>query len=148
MGEILKILSVFFTCALVFGKIGMPAAVLIFKFNFLKVFLVSSGGGIFGVIFFTYLSASILKWYHKLRVKRGRIHRSKIFTRSNRRIIMIKQRFGLLGIAIITPPILSPPLGCFLAERFFKNKRKIILYLSISTMVWSVAIYFLMYMFH
>lgn len=148
MAELLKILSVFITCALVFGKIGMPAAVLLFKFNFMKVFLVSSAGGITGVVVFTYLSASFLKWYHQLRVKNGRIHRKRIFTKFNRRVIMVKQRFGLVGIALITPPLLSPPLGAFLAERFFRDKRKVIVYLSISTMIWSVAIYSIMYLFH
>ncbi len=141
MTEFLKILSVFVTCALAFGKIGMPTAIVVFKYNFLKIFLVSIAGGITGNILFTNLSAQLLKWIHNYRVKRNKIHSKKIFTTFNRRIIRIKQRFGLFGIAAITPLILSTPLGAFLAERFFKNKKKIILYLSISTIFWSLTLY-------
>lgn len=141
MAELLKIVSTFLACAVAFGKVGMPMAVVLFKFNFLKVFLVSTSGGIAGSIFFTNLSAVILKKYHQFRVKKGRIHRGKIFTKSNRRIIKVKQKFGLAGIAFLTPMLLSYPIGALLADRFFKNKKKIVLYLSIATIFWSVTIY-------
>ena len=38
--------------------------------------------------------------------------KKKVFTTANRRIIKVKQRFGLAGIAFITP-IISQPIGAF-----------------------------------
>jgi hypothetical protein len=147
MAEFLKILSVFFTCLFFFGKLGVPTAVVLFKYNFWKVMLVSIAGGVSGNIIFTNLSAGIIKWRHNFRLKRGKIHRKKIFTRFNRRIIKIKQRFGLAGIAFITPMI-GMPVGALLAERFFKDKKRVIFYLSISVVFWALTIYLFLLMFH
>jgi hypothetical protein len=148
MAEFLKILSVFVTCALAFGKIGMPTAVMVFKFNFLKVMVVGCGGGIAGNILFTYLSAAIIQGIHRFRVKRNLIHKKKIFTKFNRRIIRIKNKFGLAGIAFITPMFLSTPVGAFLAERFYKSKKRVIVYLSVSVVFWALLLYFILYFFH
>jgi hypothetical protein len=147
MEEFLKILSVFITCIFVFVKLGVPTAVVLFKYNFIKVMLVTWSGGITSSIMFTYLSATIIKWIHKYRVKKGKIHKRVIFKKSNRRIIKIKQRFGLAGIAFFTP-LISMPIGAFVAEKFYRDKRKVILYLSVSVIFWSITVYLLLYLFH
>jgi hypothetical protein len=147
MAELVKIFSVFITCTFFFVKLGMPTAVIVFKYNFIKVILVSCAGGITGNIIFTHLSASILKWTHAYKLKRNKDHKKIIFSKSTRRIIRIKNRFGLAGIAFITP-LISQPIGAFFAEKFFKDKKKVILYLSVSVVFWSVAIYFILYLFH
>ena len=116
--------------------------------NFIQVILVSCSGGIAGNIMFTYLSAAILRGIHNFRVKRGLIHRRKVFTTFNRRIIKIKNKFGLAGIAFITPIFLSTPIGAFLAERFFRDKKKIIIYLSGATIFWAFALYFILLFFY
>lgn len=147
MTQLLKILGVFFTCTVLFCKAGVPTALVVFKDDFITFFIVCTAGGIAGNIVFVNLSAAIIKWIHNYRVKRGLIHKKPIFTPFNRRITRIKQRFGLFGIAAITPLVLSTPLGAFLAERFFKNKKKIILYLSVSVIFWELVFYFLVSLF-
>lgn len=142
MTTIFKILGVYLTCTVLFCKAGVPTALVLFKDDFLTYFLVCTLGGITGNVVFTHLSAALLKMVHAYRAKRHLIHKKPIFTPFNRRVIKIKQRFGLFGIAAITPLILSTPLGAFLAERFFKNKRKIILYLSLSVVFWELVFYF------
>lgn len=62
-------------------------------------------------------------------------------------MIRIKQRFGLAGIAAITP-LISQPIGAFFAEKFFKDKKKVVLYLSVSLIVWAIGLYFILYLFH
>ena len=148
MGTLLKILSVFVASAIFFGKVGMPSAMVLFNYHFLKVFLVTVSGGIFGNIFFTYLSAMLLKKWHAFRIKRGYIHKRKIFTKANRRIIRVKKRFGLTGIALLTPILFSIPLGALIAEKFYKDKKEIIIYLSGAVVFWNVVVYFLIRFFH
>lgn len=109
--------------------------------------LIACGGGIVGNIVFTYLSAAILKAWHNYRAKRGLIHKRKIFTPFNRRIIRVRARFGLAGIAFITPILLSTPIGALIAERFYKDKKKIIVYLSGATLFWGLTLYLLLYFF-
>jgi len=123
----------------------MPTAVVVFKYNFIKVILVAGSGGIFGNIIFTNLSAAILRWIENYREKRN-IHK-KVFTKTTRRMIRIKQRFGLAGIAAITP-LISQPIGAFFAEKFFKDKKKVILYLSVSVIIWAIGLYCILYLFH
>lgn len=148
MAEFFKIFTVILFCSLFFSKLGMPAACILFKFNMTKVIIVSCIGGIGGSIFYVYLFAAIIKWWDKRRQLKSGGKKKIIFTKANRRIIKIKHRFGLLGISILTPFILSIPLGAFLAERFYKNKPKVIFYLSICTVLWSFTLYFIYYMFY
>ncbi len=127
---------------------GMPAACLLFNFNFIEVFIVSCIGGIGGTIFYVYLFGAITKWWENFRLKRFGPSKKKIFTKSTRRIIKIKNRFGLIGISILTPVLLSIPLGAYLGERFYKDKRKVIVYISICTMAWSVIFYLIYFSFY
>ena len=148
MGNFLKILSVFLSSATFFGKVGMPSAVILFEFDFLKVFAVTVSGGFFGNVLFTFLSAALIKWWNNFKDKRFGAKKVKHFTKSNRRIIRIKHRFGLAGIAALTPILFSIPLGAFLAERFYKDKSKVITYLTISVVLWNLILYFVYYFFY
>jgi hypothetical protein len=143
MTDILKLLSTFLMCSIFFGKVGVPASILYFEYNFVKFFFFSMTAAITGNIAFTYLSERIIKAIHAYRVRRHTIHTKRIFTRTTRRIIRVKNKFGLGGIAFIAPMFLSIPLGTFVAERFFRNKKKIILYFTVSEIFWALLLYFL-----
>ena len=43
---------------------------------------------------------------------------------------------------------LSIPIGAFLAERFYKDKKKVIIYLSISAISWCFVLYFIYLFFY
>jgi hypothetical protein len=148
MAEVLKVGTVILFCSLFFSKLGMPAAVILFKFNFVKVFAASCAGGIGGTIFYTYLSAAIINWWNDYKHRKLAWKKKSVFSKRNRRIIKIKNKFGLTGIAILTPVLLSIPLGAFLGERFYKDKRKVILSISVWVVIWSVAFYFIYYFFY
>lgn len=147
MNEFLKILSVFITCIIFYGKAGIPAAVALFKFSFWKVMLMAVSSAIVGSALFTYMSSTLIKWRHNFRLKHGKIHNKKIFTKFNRRIIRIKHRFGLIGIAVITP-FVGIPIGAYIAERFYKDKKRVITYLSTASIIWAIIFYFLLYFFY
>ena len=147
--EIWKFISAALACTISLSKIGIPTVIAIYKSNYLLALLSSCTGAIFGSIIFTYLFAGILKWWESL--KEGLFstkHPKKIFTKFNRRVIRIKHSFGLTGIAILTPIFLSIPIGAFLAERFYKDKKKVIFYLSISAIAWCFLLYFIYLFFY
>jgi hypothetical protein len=60
----------------------------------------------------------------------------------------VKNKLGLFGIALLSPVLLSIPLGAFLGEKFFKNKSKVILYLNASILFWFLVLYILMKFFY
>ena len=128
-----------------------PLAVMQFRFSFHETILWTNVGGILGIYFFAFLSEKLIAWWTRtFRKKRPafgyRNPEKKIFTRKNRRIIRIKQRYGLFGIAITTPFLLSIPVGTFLVVRYYRTRKIKFTYLIVSNMVWSV-IYTVFYMF-
>ena len=131
-----------------------PLAVYEFRFSFFETVLWLNVGGILGVYFFGYLSDGALRLWNKLFRNRLRNLKSsykkkknkKVFTRRKRRIVHIKQRYGLTGIVITTPVLLSIPVGVFLVVRYYRLNRLKFLYLVASNIIWSI-IYTVFYMF-
>ena len=64
----------------------------------------------------------------------------RVFTPRTRRIVRIWRRYGLTGLAALTPILFSIPLGIFFMVRFEKNKRKILLYMFVSILSWSLIL--------
>ncbi len=143
--EISELISVFLLCSVKFGIGGMPMAVFLYHLNFWTAFIVCNAGGITGVIVFTYFLAVIKKWFSHLmrRFKKETHHTKKKFTFTNKLVVRVKQRFGLLGIAVLTPSFLSIPLGIFLSLHFFKkHKVRILIYHSVSIIIWELILFF------
>ncbi len=147
--EIWKFISAALACTISLSKIGIPSVIAIYKSNYTMALLSSCTGAVLGSVLFTFLFSGILKWWEKLKHKYFATHQhTKIFTKANRRIIRIKHRFGLTGIAILTPIFLSIPIGAFLADRFYKDKKKVILYLTVSAIGWCFILYFVYLFFY
>ncbi|MDX2430571.1 MAG: hypothetical protein QNK35_06545 [Bacteroides sp.] len=128
-----------------------PLAVIQFNFSFVETILWTNVGGIIGIYFFAYLSDKLMVWWRRTFRKRRKSReqgykRKKIFTKRNRRIVRIKQRYGLIGIALITPLLLSIPVGTFLMVRYYQRNRFKFISLIASNILWSV-IYTLFYLF-
>jgi uncharacterized membrane protein len=128
------------TVKFVFG--GVPVA-LGLGFSFFETVVVTTLGGFTGVIIFVTLSDSIIKRVKSRKLKKEqeaiKTARKKIFSRKNRFIIHVKHRFGLFGIAALTPLLFSIPVGCFLATRYFKDKQRILIYMFTSILFWSIS---------
>src|SRR5438067_88197 len=137
-GEWSKIISAFIACAIKPGLVGLPTTVFAFHFSFLKTLLIGGSAGICGSFVFGFLSDEMIRLYHWVLCKYFPKHDKRKFTKGNRRIIKIKHYFGITGIAVLAPLIMSIPLGSFLAIRFFGHRNKTILYMSISSVCWTV----------
>jgi hypothetical protein len=92
-----------------------------------------------------------MAWWKRLfRKQRARVRAAvrekKVFTKRNRRIIRIKQQYGLVGIAFTTPLLLSIPVGTFLVVRYYRTSKTKFSYLIASNLFWSV-IYTAFYLF-
>ena len=117
-----------------------------FGFPFLKNFLWTSVGGCLGVLVFYALSERLtersrLRWLRKRleRAAAGGVN-ARIFTKRNRRIIRIKHISGYLGVAALTPLVLTIPLGSILAARFFHHDRRTIPALLGSVVLQAMAV--------
>lgn len=72
----------------------------------------------------------------------------KIFTRRNRRMVQIWRKYGLIGLAVLTPVLFSIPIGTFFMTRLEKNKKRIIFYMFISVTCWSILLTSIFEIFH
>jgi len=72
----------------------------------------------------------------------------KVFTKRNRRLVTIFRKYGLFGIAFLTPVILSIPIGTIIANSLEPKKRKIFLFMFISILFWSTLMVSLFEIFH
>jgi hypothetical protein len=63
-----------------------------------------------------------------------------IFTRRNRMIVRLKNNYGLWGIVITTPVLLSIPVGAFLASHYFPRNKRMVLYMLASIFAWGILL--------
>lgn len=131
-----------------------PALAFGMGLNFIQTWLSTTAGGIVGVVAFFFLSKWLLQLYSrhffyyslKIRVKIYNLLNvtmpqfipARKFTKRNRIIIKIVKKFGMAGIVILTPVLLSIPLGTFIATRYYSANRFLLVYLCISVLFWSL----------
>jgi hypothetical protein len=138
--EILKAVPVYFSSMLkfIFGPLGGFAAGL----ELVTTILVTVAGMMTVVFSFTYAGTWLReKVIHRFFGKR------KIFSQNSRKFVRIWKKYGLVGVALLTPVLLTPIGGTLLAVSSGSPKEKIIIFMFVSASVWSillsVAVYFL-----
>jgi len=137
-----EIISVFIACALKPGVVGLPLATAL-NFSFWWTLLICGGAGVCGSFVFGYLSEEVvILWRKGLDKFFPNRKPPKKFTRTSRFLVRVKKYFGIIGIAIISPLFLSIPLGSFVAIRFFGDRHRTVLYMSITSVAWTVILYF------
>ena len=148
------------------------------EYNFYFTIFYSILGGMIGVVFFSYLSDLIFKIWdyikHSFRktfsnknntfstpvadvdgkiiinysyIETGK-SKKKVFNPRNRRLVRIWSEWGILGIAFITPVLLSIPLGTIITTRLVHSKKKVFIYMFCSILFWSVLITSIFELYH
>jgi len=134
--HILEAISVFFMSFVKFF-LAIPLA-FTFDFSFWQTFLITCFGGILGVLFFAQFRKVILKIYYRFFANKPKVRKKRGF--KNVLAIKTAKKYGLFGIAFLTPIVFSIPLGTFLALHFFPNKKKTLPILIASVLGWSFVL--------
>lgn len=101
-------------------------------YSLIEIMAVTVSGMMSSVIIFTYLGAWVKKqWDIRVTPKRKR------FTKKSRRMIKIWQKSGAVGVAFLTPLLLTPIGGTIILTTFGVERRKIIGYMLVSAIWWS-----------
>jgi hypothetical protein len=118
-----------------------------FGLTFLQNFLYTSLGGCLGVLLFYGLSERLtersrLRWLRRReqRLAKGSTALAPIFTKMNRKIIRVKHVSGYLGVAALTPLVLTIPLGGILAARFFHHERFVLPAMLLSVLLQALVV--------
>lgn len=138
--EILKAVPVFLASMIkfIFGPLSGYAAGLK-----LVTTILSTIGGMMTVVFaFTYFGT----WLRNNLLNRFFSHK-KLFSSRSRKFVVVWKKYGLLGVAALTPLILTPIGGTILAVSSGSPKEKIILYMFISACFWGISLTLATYFF-
>jgi hypothetical protein len=136
--EIFKYVSVFLLSTVKF--FGGPLAGVTMGLSFGATMALTITGMMTSVVIFSGIGNYFSRWY----VERRRLKQKPIFSKHSRRIVRIWQRFGMRGIAFLTPLILSPIIGTVVATALGASPRKIILNMLWSAVFWGFTITFVL----
>jgi hypothetical protein len=120
--------------------VAVPFFILENKLTFWEGFFFGVTSGVFGIFTFMFLSTIILHFWQWIKGQLGikRVKPKKVFSKRARMMVRIKTKYGLVGIALLSPLIISLPVGVFLAMRYFKNKKKVFVYMLGGVIIWSL----------
>ncbi len=137
--EILRAVPVYFSCMLkfIFGPVGGYGVGL----HPITTILTTVAGMMTVVFLFTFFG----NWI-RTRVF-GRFKKRKINVKRAAKLEQIWKRYGLVGVALLTPIILTPIGGTLLAVSSGSPKEKIIFYMFVSASFWSVVMSMAIYVF-
>ena len=129
--EILKAIPVFLACMVKF--ILGPTLGFASRLHFLTTVLVTVGGMMTVVVAFTYFG----EWI-RAKVLDRLFERKKSSPTDDTKSASMWKKYGLSGIALLTPLILTPLGGTLLAVSSGAPREKIIFYMFISAAAWSL----------
>lgn len=120
--------------------VAVPFFILENKLTFWQGMLFGISSGMLGILTFMFLSTLILQFWNWLKEQLGikRAKPRKVFSKRSRMIVRVKSKYGLAGIALLSPMIISLPVGVFLAMRYFKNKKQVFIYMLGGVIIWSL----------
>jgi hypothetical protein len=132
-GYIIKFIGIYFAC--LFKFISGPVLGAAAGFSLLEIVIVSVGGMMTTVLGLTYIG-DWFKSFWDLRISPNK----KRFSPRSRKIVKVWRKFGPIGVAIFTPLFLTPIGGTIVMNAFNVKKKKIILYMFISALMWSLIL--------
>lgn len=141
--ELAKIGGIFLLSAV--KLLFAPGTAVASGFTFWKTVVVTTAGGTAGVLFFYFLGQWIMqrmgvyadRWRSIRNKSKGR---RSVFNRKNRFIIRVKHRYGLIGLALLTPCVISIPIGAVVAARFYNHDRLTLPLLILSVILWCIGL--------
>jgi len=131
----------------------------LFHLNQIETFVMIQLGGLLGFLFYYSFFSFLLKelkliWpliyfitprIFKVRFEQWRIMRrarratANKFTRRNKMIARIRRKYGMPGIVLLTPVLLSIPIGALLGTKYFHHRKGFIPWMMLSVFVWGIV---------
>ena len=105
------------------GLPAVPVTLLAFAGNMLTIWLL------------ILMMDSVLKWMKKRREKKGK----EVPEKRQKRAANLWKKYGLPGLAILSPILVGSHLGAMLAMGFGGTRRKIMLWMTLSITGWTIV---------
>ncbi|MDN3688040.1 hypothetical protein [Cyclobacterium jeungdonense] len=128
---LITFLGIYFLC--LFKFIAGPLLGYAAGFGLWEIVAVTVSGMMTSVVLFSFLG----EWFKKNWTLITR-KKAKKFSKKNRSIVRIWHKFGIWGIAFLTPVILTPIGGTVVLTSFGIGKKKILITMLISSLFWAI----------
>jgi membrane protein YqaA with SNARE-associated domain len=137
--EVIKAISIFLLSSVkLFFAPGTSAAA---GFGFWETVMLTSAGGVVGIFFFYFFGHAIFVAIDKFRRRnRKEMAEKKVFTRRNRFLIALRGKVGLIGLTLLTPALISIPIGCVVAAKYYYRHPLTLPLLLVFTIAWSLIL--------
>lgn len=110
-----------------------PSTAIIAGYTFWETILLTTTGGLVGFLLF-FKFGEILQSGFSLVIK---TKARKRFSKRNRLVVKLKSKYGLWGLALLTPCLLGIPLGAFLASAYYRKQKGVLWIFSLLIVIWS-----------
>ncbi|KAA9324965.1 hypothetical protein [Adhaeribacter soli] len=117
---------------------GGPLTGAALGFSFWTTFGLTVAGMMTSVLLFSIIGTAVSKNYAKNR----KLKNKPVFNKKSRRIVKVWQRFGMGGIAFLTPVLLSPIIGTIIATVLGAKRGEILLHMLWSAVLWGTVFTF------
>jgi uncharacterized membrane protein len=132
--EILKYLSVYLISMVKF--FAGPVTGISLGLSYTETVLFTVAGMMTSVMVFSFIGRAFSTWMSK----RRRQQRKPVFSNKNRRIVKVWQKFGVTGIAFLTPILLTPIVGTIVAALFGASRKRIFIHMLWSSVFWGLCL--------
>ena len=126
----------------------------VFQLYYLETLILSVSGGLIGVTFFYFSSSYLMNLALQKRLKKEKIAKEKgipikrkKFTRINKFVVWTKLNIGLYGLALLTPFILSIPIGTIICVKFYRQNKLLLPILYAAVIVCGLILTTIFYFF-
>lgn len=109
-----------------------------FAWSWLERWLVPLVGSAAGTTVYLYLGQAIRRCVQWLRRRRNPTVAHSV-ARPPGRLQTLARRYGIWGVAVLTPPLLSPPVGAALCTALGIPRPRALRFLLISLTLWALA---------
>lgn len=99
-----------------------------------EVLLITIAGAWIGIVIFFFFGKVILNYFN-----RRRKGSPKKFNKLNRFVVRVKSKYGLTGLVAIIG-VISVPLCSLIAAAYFKEDKRVVPALLVSTVVWACSL--------
>ncbi|PRY07882.1 hypothetical protein CLV24_12272 [Pontibacter ummariensis] len=137
----MKYLSVYLISMVKF--FGGPVTGMSLGLSYIETTALTVAGMMTSVIIFSIIGRAVSKWFSK----RRRSKRKPIFNKKNRRIVQVWKRFGVTGVAFLTPVIFTPIFGTIVVALFGASRKHIFIHMLWSSIFWSAVLNLLVFKF-
>ncbi|NEM99653.1 hypothetical protein GXP69_18285 [Pontibacter sp. BT327] len=104
--------------------------------TYMESVLLTIAGMMTTVLVFSFIGREFSKWWSR----RQREKHKPVFSKKNRRIIKIWKNFGVVGVAFLTPILLTPIVGTVVAALFGAPRKQIFIHMLWSAVIWSALL--------